>query len=66
MSRETLGYRIRDAEVHKVPYMAVIGERERRRGPWRCGGGGRGKKQEVRDRGEFVGELVEEVGSRAL
>jgi threonyl-tRNA synthetase len=26
---EKLGYRIRDAQVHKVPYMLVVGERER-------------------------------------
>ncbi len=25
---EKLGFKIRDAEVHKVPYMAVIGKRE--------------------------------------
>src|SRR5205823_10643436 len=25
---ETLGYRIRDAETHKIPYMAVLGQRE--------------------------------------
>ena len=66
VSRETLGYRIRDAEVHKVPYMAVIGEREAEAGTVAVRRRGAGKKQEVRDRGEFVGELVEEVGSRAL
>ena len=26
--REGVGYKIRDAEVHKVPYMVVVGERE--------------------------------------
>jgi threonyl-tRNA synthetase len=26
---DKVGYKIRDAEVHKVPYMAVVGERER-------------------------------------
>src|SRR5204863_1203043 len=25
---ETLNYRIRDGEVHKIPYMAVVGKRE--------------------------------------
>jgi len=25
---ETLSYKIRDAETHKVPYMAVVGQRE--------------------------------------
>ena len=26
--RERVGYKIRDAEVHKVPYMVVVGEKE--------------------------------------
>ena len=26
--REGVGYKIRDAEVHKVPYMVVVGEKE--------------------------------------
>jgi threonyl-tRNA synthetase len=29
---EKLGYRIRDAQLHKVPYMLVVGEREASRG----------------------------------
>ena len=41
--RDTLSYRIRDAELHKVPYMAVVGKRRRPRAPWPCGGGERKK-----------------------
>jgi threonyl-tRNA synthetase len=26
--REGVGYKIRDAEMHKVPYMVVVGEKE--------------------------------------
>ncbi|HJU86630.1 MAG TPA: His/Gly/Thr/Pro-type tRNA ligase C-terminal domain-containing protein, partial [Gemmatimonadota bacterium] len=26
--REGVGYKIRDAEVHKIPYMLVVGEKE--------------------------------------
>ena len=26
--REGVGYKIRDAEVHKIPYMVVVGEKE--------------------------------------
>ena len=66
VSRETLGYRIRDAEVHKVPYMAVIGEREAEAGTVAVRKRGDGKKQEVRDRAEFVADLVQEAESRAL
>jgi threonyl-tRNA synthetase len=64
--RETLGYRIRDAELQKVPYMAVIGEREAEAGTVAVRKRGAGKKQEIMDRGEFVGALAEEVRSRAL
>ncbi len=64
--RETLGYRIREAETLKIPYMGVVGEREaadgtvavRRRGP--------GKKQEVMAREEFIAVVVGEVETRAL
>ena len=64
--RETLGYRIRDAELNKVPYMAVIGEREAEAETVAVRKRGVGKKQEVMDRGDFVAALVEEVRSRSL
>jgi threonyl-tRNA synthetase len=66
VSRETLGYRIRDAEMHKVPYMAVIGEREAEAGTIAVRKRGDGKKQEVRPRAQFVAELVKEATSRSL
>ena len=64
--RETLGYRIRDAELHKIPYMAVIGEREAEAGTVAVRKRRAGKKQEVMDREAFVEMLLEEVRSRAL
>ena len=64
--RETLSYRIRDAEMHKVPYMAVIGEREAEAGPVAVRERGAGKKQEVVDRAEFVERVKGEIESRAL
>src|SRR3989441_12221241 len=63
---ETLNYKIRDAETHKVPYMAVVGQRgaEARsvagRGRWG------GNKQVVMSIDEFVAKLQEEVHSRSL
>ena len=66
VSRETLGYRIRDAEMHKVPYMAVLGEREAEAGTIAVRKRGDGKKQEVRPRAQFVAELVKEATSRSL
>jgi threonyl-tRNA synthetase len=64
--RETLGYRIRDAEMQKVPYMAVIGEREAEAGTVAVRKRGAGKKQESMPRDAFVKLLKEEVATRAL
>ena len=64
--RETLSYRIRDAEMHKVPYMAVIGEREAEAGTVAVRKRGAGKKQEVIDRAEFVQQVQGEIESRTL
>jgi threonyl-tRNA synthetase len=64
--RETLGYRIRDAELHKVPYMAVVGEREAEAGTVAVRKRGAGRKQEIMSRKDFTEMLAEEVRSRAL
>ena len=64
--RETLGYRIREAELHKVPYMAVIGEREAEAGTVAVRRRGAGKKQEIMSREDFGSMLAEEVRSRSL
>ena len=64
--RESLGYRIRDAELRKVPYMGVIGEREAAAGTVAVRKRGAGRKQEVMDRERFRDQLVEEIRSRAL
>ncbi len=52
--KETLGYRIREAETLKIPYMAVVGEREAADGTVAVRRRGAGKKQEVMDRDAFV------------
>ena len=65
-SRETLGYRIREAELHKVPYMGVVGEREAADGTVAVRKRGAGKKQEVMDRAAFVERVVGQIRSRAL
>jgi threonyl-tRNA synthetase len=64
--RDTLSYRIREAELLKIPYMAVIGEREvadqtvavRRRGA--------GRKQEVLERSAFMAQVQGEIRGRTL
>ncbi|HLB82044.1 MAG TPA: threonine--tRNA ligase, partial [Gemmatimonadales bacterium] len=44
---DTLNYRIRDAELHKVPYMAVVGQREADAGTAAVRARGAGQKQVV-------------------
>ncbi len=64
--RDTLNARIREAEVMKVPYMAVIGEREAEANTVAVRSRGRGKKQEVLDRGAFREHLLEKIRTREL
>ncbi len=65
-SRETLGYRIREAETMKIPYMGVVGEREAEDRTVAVRKRGAGKKQEVMERERFVDMVVEEIRERAL
>src|SRR5204862_6132745 len=51
---ETLNYKIRDAETHKVPYMAVVGQREAEAGTVAVRVRGGGNKQVVQPVDEFV------------
>ncbi|MDQ6830409.1 MAG: threonine--tRNA ligase, partial [Gemmatimonadota bacterium] len=63
---ETLNYRIRDAEVMKVPYMAVIGKREAEVGTVALRMRGAGKKQEVISVDDLIVRLKMEIATRAL
>jgi threonyl-tRNA synthetase len=63
---ETLNYRIREGEVQKVPYMAVIGQREAESDSLALRVRGAGKKQEVLPVDAFLGRIGEEVRTKAL
>jgi threonyl-tRNA synthetase len=63
---ETLNYRIREGEVQKVPYMAVIGQREADSDSLALRVRGAGKKQEVMTVAAFMDRLEEEVGMRKM
>jgi threonyl-tRNA synthetase len=65
-SNETLNYRIRHGEVQKVPYMAVVGQREIDGKQVAVRVRGAGNKQTVMPVAEFVAKVVEENKSRAL
>lgn len=64
--RDTLASRIREAELLKVPYMAVVGEREARSGTVAVRRRGASTKQEVMDREAFVAHLQEKIRRRSL
>jgi len=62
---ETLSYRIRNGEVMKVPYLAVIGQREASSGSVAVRTRGAGNKQDVMPVPEFTTRVLEEIRTRA-
>jgi threonyl-tRNA synthetase len=65
-SRDTLSSRIRQAEMLKIPYMAVVGEREAEAGTAAVRRRGEGRKQEIMDRGAFIELVRTRIADRAL
>jgi threonyl-tRNA synthetase len=65
-ARETVSYRVRDAELQKVPYMGVVGEREAEAGTVAVRRRGVDRKEVVREREAFVARDRDESESRAL
>jgi threonyl-tRNA synthetase len=63
---DTLNYKIRDGELQKVPYLAVVGQREAEAGAVAMRARGAGKKQTVLAIEEAVRLLTEEVRTRSL
>jgi threonyl-tRNA synthetase len=63
---ETLNYRVREGEVWKVPYMAIVGQREAESDSLALRVRGAGKKQEVMTVDAFLARVTEEVRTRAL
>jgi threonyl-tRNA synthetase len=64
--QDTLGYRIREAEVKKVPYMGVVGKREAEAGTVAVRKRGAGKKQVVMERAAFAEQVAEEIRERVI
>jgi threonyl-tRNA synthetase len=63
---ETLNYRIREGEMQKVPYMAVLGQREVEADSLALRVRGAGKKQEVLPVSAFLERVQEEVRLRSM
>lgn len=62
----TLNYRIREGEMLKVPYMAVVGQREADAGTVAIRVRGAGNKQEIVPVQEFLTRVTEQIRTRAL
>ena len=63
---DTLNYRIRDGELMKIPYLAVVGRREAEEGTVALRARGEGAKQESMTVAALVEKLGEENRTRAL
>jgi threonyl-tRNA synthetase len=63
---ETLNYRIRDGELQKVPYMAVLGQREVEADSLALRVRGAGKKQDVMPVSAFMERIASEVQNRSM
>jgi threonyl-tRNA synthetase len=63
---ETLNYRIREGELQKVPYMAVLGQREVESDSLALRVRGAGKKQEVMAVSAFLERIEQEVRARSM
>ena len=63
---DTLNYRIRDGELMKVPYMAVVGQRELEQGTVALRVRGAGKKQDILPVEQCIARVKQEIAERAL
>ena len=63
---ETLNYRVRDGEMQKVPYLAVVGGREAEAGTVAVRARGAGNKQDVMAQDAFVALLTDQIRVRAM
>jgi len=63
---ETLNYRVRDGEMQKVPYLAVVGGREAEAGTVAVRARGAGNKQDVMAQDAFVALLTDQIRARAM
>jgi threonyl-tRNA synthetase len=63
---ETLNYRVREGEMQKIPYMAVVGRREADADSVAVRVRGAGKKQEIVTVADFAARLEDELAARAL
>ncbi len=64
LGSDKIGYKIRNAELHKIPYMLVIGKREAGEGKVAVRSRSKGDEGAV-PLEEFISRITEEIGRRA-
>ena len=62
---QTLNYKIREGEMQKVPYLAVIGGREAEAGTVAVRIRGAGKKQDIMAQPDFLNQVRDQIRTRA-
>ncbi|MCH2461542.1 MAG: His/Gly/Thr/Pro-type tRNA ligase C-terminal domain-containing protein, partial [Gemmatimonadetes bacterium] len=65
-SRDTLGYRIRESETMKIPFMGVEGEREASDDTVAVRKRGAGKKQDVMGRSDFISMILRDIETKSI
>ena len=65
-SRDTLGYRIRESETMKIPFMGVVGEREAGDNTVAVRRRGAGKKQDVIGRSDFISMVLSDIETKNI
>ncbi len=63
---DTLNYRIRDGELMKVPFMAVVGQRELDACTVAVRVRGAGRKQDVMPVDAFIDRVLHQIRTRSL
>ena len=63
---DTLGYRIRDGELQKIPYLLVVGDREIEAGTVAVRARGASRKQAVVPLDDFIRRILDRVATRSL
>ena len=64
-ANETLGKRIREAELQKIPYILVVGEKEKKNKTLNVRHFGRGQEGEI-EITKFIQKLKKEIGQKII
>jgi threonyl-tRNA synthetase len=63
---QTLNYKVREGEMQKVPYLAVVGGREAEAGTVAVRTRGAGTKQNIISQADFIADVQQRIATRTL